>query len=135
MGSAVTVGSGVPLNTLYTASKSVGKIIVGGTAANVVAAGGYVQGAGHSAFSPIFGLAADNVLGRYESFFVVLRTWMPTDAKEFQVVLANGELITVNKFERPDRERAINDTFWPVMLTTVFQCFGQCVEVVLEVGV
>ena len=70
-GSAVTVGSGVPLNTLYTASKSVGKIIVGGTAANVVAAGGYVQGAGHSAFSPIFGLAADNVLGRYESFFVV----------------------------------------------------------------
>ena len=71
MGSAVTVGSGVPLNTLYTASKSVGKIVVGGTAANVVAAGGYVQGGGHSAYSPIFGLAADNVLGKYYFFSVV----------------------------------------------------------------
>lgn len=63
LGSAVTVGSGVPLNTLYQASKAQGKIFVGGTAATVVAAGGYVQGGGHSALSPTFGLAADNALG------------------------------------------------------------------------
>lgn len=63
MGSAVTVGSGVGLHVLYEAAKSQGKIFVGGTAATVVAAGGYVQGAGHSALGPLYGLAADNTLG------------------------------------------------------------------------
>ena len=67
LGSAVTVGSGVPLNTLYQASKAQGKIFVGGTAATVVPAGGYVQGAGHSALSPTFGLLADNTLGMLAS--------------------------------------------------------------------
>ena len=41
-------------------------MVVIGAAAAVTAAGGYIQGAGHSAFSPVFGLAADNVLGRYD---------------------------------------------------------------------
>ena len=63
LGSAVTVGSGVALNTLYKATKDQGKIFVGGTAATVAPAGGYFQGAGHSALSPIFGLLADNTLG------------------------------------------------------------------------
>ncbi|TDL18688.1 FAD-binding domain-containing protein [Rickenella mellea] len=82
-GSAVTVGSGAPLNAIYTATKAVGKMFVGGTAATVVAAGGYVQGAGHSAFSPLLGLAADNAL-------------------EFQVVVASGDIKTANEFENPD---------------------------------
>ena len=38
---------------------------VGGTAASISPAGGYIQGAGHSAFSPHYGLAADNVLRTY----------------------------------------------------------------------
>lgn len=63
-GSAVTVGSGVALNTLYQATKARGKIFVGGHAATVAVAGGYIQGAGHSALSPKFGLAADNALGK-----------------------------------------------------------------------
>jgi hypothetical protein len=67
LGSAVTVGSGVPLNTLYQASKAQGKVFVGGTAATVVPAGGYFQGAGHSALSPTFGLLADNTLGMFAS--------------------------------------------------------------------
>jgi FAD/FMN-containing dehydrogenase len=58
----VTLGSGVGLRTVYAAAKAQGKMFVGGTAATISPAGGYVQGAGHSAFSPIFGLAADNVL-------------------------------------------------------------------------
>ena len=62
-GSAVTVGSGVALSDLYTAALAQGKIVVGGTAATVVAAGGYFQGGGHSATSPLLGLAADNTLG------------------------------------------------------------------------
>jgi FAD/FMN-containing dehydrogenase len=64
-GSVVTVGSGVGLGTLYEAAKAVNKIYVGGYAATVVPAGGYVQGGGHSILSPLYGLAADNVLGAY----------------------------------------------------------------------
>ena len=58
----MTIGSGVRLNELYSASREAGKFVVSGNAATVAAAGGYIQGAGHSAFSPAFGLAADNVL-------------------------------------------------------------------------
>ena len=62
----MTVGSGVGLKTLYDATKAQSKMFVGGTAATVSPAGGYIQGAGHSGFSPLYGLAADNVL----------RTWL-----------------------------------------------------------
>ena len=51
------------MNELYTHTKAAGKMVVTGVAATVTAAGGYVQGGGHSAFSPLFGLGADNVLG------------------------------------------------------------------------
>lgn len=63
MGSAVTVGSGVPLSMIYQAAKDKGKIVVGGSASTVVAAGGYFQGAGHSPLGPLLGLAVDNLLG------------------------------------------------------------------------
>jgi FAD/FMN-containing dehydrogenase len=61
-GPAVTLGSGVGLKTMYAAAQARGKMVVGGTAATVSPAGGYIQGAGHSAFSPLYGLAADNVI-------------------------------------------------------------------------
>jgi FAD/FMN-containing dehydrogenase len=64
-GSAVTVGSGVPLKAFYQALKKEGKIGVGGFSATVSPAGGYFQGAGHSALSPMFGLLADNTLGMH----------------------------------------------------------------------
>ncbi|KAJ6557654.1 hypothetical protein B0H19DRAFT_946457 [Mycena capillaripes] len=83
MGSAVTVGSGVHLQDFYSETKANGKIAVGGSAATVSVAGGYMQGAGHSALSPLFGLAADNVL-------------------EFHIVVANGELLQVNSISNPD---------------------------------
>ena len=63
LGSAVTLGSGVPLHVMYELTKAHGKITVGGTASTVVLSGGYVQGGGHSALSPTFGLLADNCLG------------------------------------------------------------------------
>ncbi len=59
-GSAVIVGSGVPLNILYQAAKEQGKIIISTTAATVVAAGGYIQGGSHSVLASLLGLAADN---------------------------------------------------------------------------
>jgi FAD/FMN-containing dehydrogenase len=62
-GSAVTVGSGVSLSQLYAATGDRGKIYIGGLAATVAIAGGYIQGAGHSALSPLLGLAADSCFG------------------------------------------------------------------------
>jgi FAD/FMN-containing dehydrogenase len=62
LGSAVTVGSGVRLNELYSQCREAGKFVVSGNAATVATAGGYIQGGGHSAFSPAYGLAADNAL-------------------------------------------------------------------------
>jgi hypothetical protein len=64
MGPAATVGSGLHMGILYQNTKANGKIVVGGNAATVCAAGGYMQGGGHSSTSPLFGLAVDNVLGK-----------------------------------------------------------------------
>ncbi|KAJ7621434.1 FAD-binding domain-containing protein [Roridomyces roridus] len=83
LGSAVTAGSGVPAQTVYQEAESQGKIAVLGTAATVCLAGGYLQGGGHSALSPLFGLAVDNAL-------------------EFHVVVASGELLQVNSESHPD---------------------------------
>ncbi|KAG6908846.1 hypothetical protein DXG01_003012 [Tephrocybe rancida] len=106
-GSVITVGSGVTLSEIYTASGAIGKIVVGGTASTVVAAGGYVQGAGHSATSPLLGLAADN-------------------CHELQVVLANGTLVTVNEVENSDLFWAIRGGgagSWGVIVSATFQTF------------
>ncbi|KAJ7127944.1 FAD-binding domain-containing protein [Mycena epipterygia] len=107
LGSVVTVGSGVNLQTLYTQTKANGKIMVGGTAATVCAAGGYVQGAGHSAVAPLFGLAADNAL-------------------EFHVVVASGELIKVNSISNPDlfwAMRGGGGGSWGVIVSATFRVY------------
>jgi hypothetical protein len=100
-GSAVTVGAGVGLKSLYAASKAQNKMFVGGTAATVSPAGGYIQGAGHSAFSPIYGLAADNVLRTcFRSFLHSDKTL--NKKTEFSVVLANGSYVVVNSASSSD---------------------------------
>ncbi|KAJ7734216.1 FAD-binding domain-containing protein [Mycena olivaceomarginata] len=75
LGSAVTVGPGVPLRDIYQQTKAQGKIAVGGSAATVER--------GHSAISPLLGLAADNAL-------------------EFEIVVASGALLKVNSVSNPD---------------------------------
>ncbi|KAJ7453665.1 FAD-binding domain-containing protein [Mycena galericulata] len=107
MGSAVTVGSGVRAQTLYQQGKANGKVVVSGSAATVCTAGGYVQGAGHSALSPTFGLAADNVL-------------------EFQVVVASGELLQVNSVSHPDLFYALRgggSGSWGVIVSATIRTF------------
>ena len=71
LGSAATLGSGIPLDVMYELTKAQGKIVVGGTAATVVPSGGYFQGGGHSALSPTLGLAADNCLGIFLLLYIV----------------------------------------------------------------
>ena len=58
-------------------------LVVGGNALTVGAAGGYLQGGGHSAMSPLYGLAVDNTL-------------------EMDVVIADGTLLTVNSCTNED---------------------------------
>ncbi|KAJ6481261.1 FAD-binding domain-containing protein [Mycena vitilis] len=107
MGSAVTVGSGVHLQDLYTQTKAQGKVAVGGSAATVSVAGGYLQGAGHSALGPLFGLAADNVL-------------------EFHVVVASGDLLQVNNISNPDLFYALRGGgagSWGVIVNATIRTF------------
>ncbi|KAJ7489315.1 FAD-binding domain-containing protein [Mycena latifolia] len=107
VGSAVTVGSGVHLQSLYQAGKEKGKILVSGAAATVCAAGGYIQGGGHSALSPAYGLASDNAL-------------------EFSVVVASGELLRVNSVSHPDLFYALRgggSGSWGVIVSATFRTF------------
>ncbi|KAJ6514419.1 FAD-binding domain-containing protein [Mycena vitilis] len=107
LGPAVTIGSGVHAQDVYQASKVQGKIVVTGAAATVTAAGGYVQGAGHSTLSPMYGLAADNVL-------------------EFNVVVASGELLQVNNVSHPDLFYAMRGGgagSWGVIASATFKTY------------
>ncbi len=105
-GSAVTVGSGVFLSTLYQAAKAEGKIVIGGTAATVVAAGGYLQGGGHSALSPLLGLAADNVLRMFSGLSVYN---LFDSSLEFEVVTGNAQVVTADETQNSDRQCLYSD--------------------------
>ncbi|RYP12613.1 hypothetical protein DL767_011148 [Monosporascus sp. MG133] len=83
-GPAVTVGAGVMHWELYERGSREGYIIVGGECPTVGAAGGFLHGGGVSSLlSHTRGLAVDNVL-------------------EFQVVMANGALVTASPYENQD---------------------------------
>ncbi|KAJ7182772.1 FAD-binding domain-containing protein [Mycena crocata] len=120
VGSAVTVGSVVQSRNLYTQAKAAGKIAVGGSAGTVCAAGGYLQGAGHSALSPTFGLAVDNVLGKiYLVFRPELYLNLPKSFK-------SGELLKVNSISNPDLFFAFRGGgagSWGVIVSASFRTF------------
>jgi FAD/FMN-containing dehydrogenase len=61
-GPAVTVGAGVLGYEVLEAANAQGLTVVSGECATVGLAGGFTQGAGHSALSTTFGLAADQTL-------------------------------------------------------------------------
>lgn len=61
-GPAVTIGAGVQLKELYEATAAEGVTVVAGFAHTVGAAGGYIQGGGHSPMGTWKGMAADNAL-------------------------------------------------------------------------
>lgn len=68
---------------VYRAAASIGKLVVGGSARTVGAAGGYLTGGGHSPFSHFYGLAVDNLLAA-------------------TVVTPLGYHITLNRFQNAD---------------------------------
>lgn len=62
MGSAVTLGAGVVLMDIYTETAKRNLTAVVGLSHTVGAAGGYIQGGGHSPLGPWKGMASDNAL-------------------------------------------------------------------------
>ncbi|KAF7341935.1 FAD-binding domain-containing protein [Mycena sanguinolenta] len=111
MGAAVTLGSGAYTNALYAQGKAEGKIVVGASAATVCAAGGWVQGAGHSALAPTLGLGADNALG---------------ECPNFRIVVANGDLLKVNQEWHPDLFYALRGGgagSWGVLVSATFKTY------------
>lgn len=61
-GPAVTIGAGVQLADLYAAAAKQNKTAVIGLSHTVGAAGGYIQGGGHSPLGPWKGMASDHAL-------------------------------------------------------------------------
>lgn len=82
-GKAVKLGAGVQGYDIMAAARDEGVVVVGGECPTVGPAGGYTQGGGHSALSTSFGLSADNTL-------------------EWEVVTADGELVTASRTENSD---------------------------------
>ncbi|KAJ5643994.1 uncharacterized protein N7484_006501 [Penicillium longicatenatum] len=82
-GSAVHLAAGVQLPELYAAVGRHNRTVIAGSSHSVGAAGGYIQGGGHSPFGAWKGLASDNAL-------------------EFELVVANGSLVTANMYQNTD---------------------------------
>ncbi|GJD04661.1 FAD binding domain-containing protein [Colletotrichum higginsianum] len=82
-GPALKMGAGVLGYEITEAGKSSGLVVVGGECPTVGPAGGYIQGGGHSALTTNFGMAADQAL-------------------EFEVVTADGKIVTASRAENPD---------------------------------
>ncbi|KAL7748239.1 hypothetical protein RI367_006425 [Sorochytrium milnesiophthora] len=80
---AVTMGAGDQWGEVYAQAEKLGKVVVGGNNPTVGSSGGYLQGGGHSPVGTRYGLASDQAL-------------------EFEVVLANGNVVTANQFQNPD---------------------------------
>ncbi|KAL3450831.1 hypothetical protein BJX65DRAFT_322349 [Aspergillus insuetus] len=101
---SVTVGAGVQLHDLYAYLGNHGLMVVGGSSNTVGLAGGYIQGGGHSILGWLHGMASDNAL-------------------EFQVVLANGQLVYANAYQNSDLFYALRGggggTFGVVVSVTI----------------
>ncbi|KAF9260675.1 FAD-binding domain-containing protein [Marasmius fiardii PR-910] len=82
---ALTIGAGVQWREAYAAAEQNNRYVVGGISDDnsVGAAGGWIGGGGHSAFSAKFGLGADNAI-------------------QFTVVTANGKHVTANAHTNDD---------------------------------
>jgi FAD/FMN-containing dehydrogenase len=61
-GKTVTIGAGVQLQDLYYAVGQQNQSVVAGMAQTVGAAGGYIQGGGHSPMGPWKGMSTDNTV-------------------------------------------------------------------------
>ncbi|KAK7453948.1 hypothetical protein VKT23_011460 [Stygiomarasmius scandens] len=82
-GPAFQASAGVSVEHMYDFAATAGYTIVGGDCPTVGFAGGYIQGAGHSPLTSVYGLAADSAL-------------------EYEVITTEGKFITASPTEHPD---------------------------------
>ena len=80
---AVTVGAAEQWRAVYQAANEHNVIVVGGAANSVGAAGGWVQGGGHSPLGVIHGMGVDNVL-------------------QFNIVKPDGKVVAANACQNKD---------------------------------
>lgn len=104
-GPAVTMGAGVALPELYAAVSKFNRIVTGGSSHTVGAAGGYIQGGGHSPFGAWNGLASDNAL-------------------EFEVVTAN--VSTGNESDGIYTDSVLRELLSLPTPTRIPTCSGHC---------
>ncbi|OAA54048.1 FAD-binding, type 2 [Cordyceps fumosorosea ARSEF 2679] len=104
MGSAVTLGAGVVLMDIYAETSKRNLTAIVGLSHTVGAAGGYIQGGGHSPLGPWKGMASDNAL-------------------QFQVVTADAKLVVANEYQNRDLFWALRGggggTFGVVVAVTI----------------
>ncbi|KAH7920246.1 FAD-binding domain-containing protein [Leucogyrophana mollusca] len=104
---AITVGSGVLWNDAYNTVAAEGRMLIGGISVggSTGAAGGWLQGGGHSTFSPLHGLGVDNVI-------------------EIKLVTAAGEYLTANARQHSDLFWALRGGgggTWGVLISVAYQ--------------
>jgi len=80
---SITTGAGVNSDEVYKFADAEGVTFIGGYASTIGAAGGWVQGGGHSVLSPVYGLGIDRVL-------------------QYKVVTADGVLRVANACQNSD---------------------------------
>lgn len=115
-GHAVSIGAGVQLPDMYAAVARQNRTVIGGSAHTVGAAGGYVQGGGHSPFGAWKGLASDHAL-------------------EFEVVTANVSkpLCVIKSDCQPNiSQRALSSQRTRIPIVTSFGPSEAAVEELLE---
>jgi hypothetical protein len=102
---AVTLQAGEQWLDVYRDATAHDRIVVGGSARTVGAAGGYVLGGGHSPWSYHYGLAADNLL-------------------EMTIVTPTGEHVLLNEYADPDYFWAVRGgggSAWGVVTSVTYK--------------
>ncbi|KAK7453989.1 hypothetical protein VKT23_011501 [Stygiomarasmius scandens] len=82
-GPAIRASAGVSVNQMYDLAAEKGYAVVGGDCLTVGFTGGYIQGAGHSSLTSVYGLAADSAL-------------------EYEVITTDGRFVTASPSKNSD---------------------------------
>lgn len=102
---AVTLRAGEQWLDVYRDASAHNRIVVGGSARTVGAAGGYLLGGGHSPWSYFYGLAVDNLL-------------------EMSIVTPKGKHVTINDYTDPEYFWAVRGgagSAWGVVTTVTYR--------------
>lgn len=102
---AVTLQAGEQWLDVYRDATAHQRIVVGGSARTVGAAGGYLLGGGHSPWSYHYGLAVDNLL-------------------EMSIVTPSGRFVTINEYSDPEYFWAVRGgggSAWGVVISVTYK--------------